>query len=65
MFDPSHILYEEYSFLPSNRRLRVAYARLNWLCYVYQSVKLINPNWGFKKASGLWKIERTHYSNAL
>ncbi len=34
MSDPSHILYEEYSFLPSNRRLRVAYARLNWLCYV-------------------------------
>ncbi len=30
--DPSHILYEEYKFLPSNRRL--AYARLNWLCYV-------------------------------
>ncbi len=34
MSDPSHILYEEYSFLPSNKRLRVAYARLNWLCYV-------------------------------
>ncbi len=34
MSDPSHILYEKYSFLPSNIRLRVAYARLNWLCYV-------------------------------
>ncbi len=53
MSDPSHILYEEYEILPSNRRLRVAYARLNWLCYVmlsfvYQSVKLINHKWRFK-----------------
>ncbi len=47
---PSHMLYEEYSFLPSNRRLRVAYARLNILrkYFVYQSVKLINQKWGFK-----------------
>ncbi len=29
MSDPSHILYEKYTFLPSNRRLRVA--RLNIL----------------------------------
>ncbi len=53
MSDPSHILYEEYSFLPSNRRLRVAYARLNWLLlklFVYQSVKLINQNWGSNRA---------------
>ncbi len=36
-------------------------ARLNILhkSVVYQSVKWINQKWG------LWKIERTHYSNAL
>ncbi len=32
---------------------------------MYQSVKEINQKWGFKQASGLWKKERTHYSNAL
>lgn len=31
MSDPSHILYEEYQLLQSNRRLRVAYARMNRL----------------------------------
>ncbi len=55
MSDPYHILYEEYTFLPSNRRFRVAYARLNWLCYVYQFVKLINRIWGVQ--IDLWALE--------
>ncbi len=44
---PSHILFEEYSFLPSNRRVRVAYAiELAMLrkSLVYQSVELIIQN---------------------
>ncbi len=44
------VLYEEYQLLPSNRRLRVPYARLNRLrkSFVHQSVKLINQNRGSK-----------------
>ncbi len=50
MSDSSHILYEEYQLLPSNRRLRVPFARLNRLrkSFVHQSVKLINQNRGSK-----------------
>ncbi len=54
----SHFVWGIFIFVTSNRRLD---SRLNILrkCVVYQSVKLINQKWG------LWKIERTHYSNAL
>ena len=44
--DPTHILFEEYQLLPSNRRFRVPRARLNRLrnSFVPQSVKLLNES---------------------
>lgn len=49
--DSPHILYEEYQLLPSNRRLRVRYARMNGLrkSFVHQSVKLLNQNRGLNR----------------
>ncbi len=58
MSDPSHILYEENSFC---HLTEVAYARLNWLCYA-------NLLWVLSLSElwvQIWKIQKTHYSNAL
>ncbi len=58
MPEPSDIVYEEYSFLPSNRRFRVAYALLNWL---FCSIFCVSVNKMYKSELGvligLWALE--------
>lgn len=52
LFDLTHIVFEEYQLLPSNRRYRVAKVRINRLnCFsVPQSVQMLekSQHWNFK-----------------